>query len=64
MACFEMNFTMANFVLVSIVTKEQNMSDNLIWIGAGIGSIFAILVICIRRYFRVTPPVEVSVIRV
>jgi hypothetical protein len=64
MACFEMNFTMANFVLISIVTKEQNMSDNIIWIGAGIGSIFAILVICIRRYFRATPPVEVSVIRV
>jgi hypothetical protein len=64
MAFFEMNFTMANFVLISIVTKEENLSDNLIWIGAGIGSIFAILIICIRGYFRVTPAVEVSVIRV
>jgi hypothetical protein len=64
MACFEMNFTMANFLLISTVTKEENLSDNLIWIGAGIGSIFAILVICIKRYFRVTPEVEVRVIRV
>ena len=55
----EMNFTMTNLVLISIVTKEENLSDYLIYIGAAIGSIFAILVLCVRRYFRVIPEVEI-----
>ena len=54
-----MNFTMTNLVFISTVTKEQDLSDYVIYIGAAIGFIFATLVLCIRRYFRETPEVVI-----
>jgi len=48
-----MNFsTSILFLDISHNEHENEMSENLIYIGAYIGSLFAMLILCIRYMFR------------